>query len=136
MLIEKTTLIAFDEVAERKRILSVFMGQRQQHLLTALDLMVAGDFVALARAVVRTMPDDIIQYMAIPMQDVINGVIEQKVSETEYAEGTGVAVTVKQRELMGMRGIPLGKESTLYPRFSAFTPAPAAASDIAPAPAG
>lgn len=126
MLIEKTTLIQFDEVADRARILNVFKGRRQKDLLKALDLMVAGDFLALARAV-AVMPEELLEYMAIPMQEIIVGVVNQKIGEKAYAEGGRLKTTAKERELMSMRGTPTGQNAVMYPRFVAVDSAPAPA---------
>lgn len=129
MLIEKITLIQFDEIAERARILSVFKGRQQKNLLNALDLMVAGEFVALARAVVA-MPEGILEFMAMPMQDIIVGVVNQKMGEKGYAEGGRFKYSAKEQELMSMRGVPTGQNAVMYPRFVTVdsVPAPAAVS--------
>lgn len=126
MLIEKTTLIQFDEVTERARILNAFKGRRQKDLLKALDLMIAGDFVALARAVVA-MPEGILEYRAMPMQEIISDVVGQKMSEKAYAEGGRLKASAKDLALMSMRGIPTGKDAVMYPRFVTVDGAPAPA---------
>jgi hypothetical protein len=131
MFIEKTTLIQFDEIGERARIMSVFKGREQKNLLKALDLMLSGDFVALARAVVE-MPEGIIEFMAMPVQDIIQDVVQQKMCEKGYAEGGRFKASAKELELLRMRGIPIGPEAAMYPRFRALDGAPPPAGAASP----
>jgi hypothetical protein len=114
MLIEKTTLIQFDDVADRARILKNFEGEQQAALLAVLELMVSGDFLAMARAVVELKPG-VPQFLAMPIYDIATELIDRQVLVNRYADG--FKVRGAQACLMRMRGIPIGPESAFYPKF-------------------
>lgn len=132
MLIEKTTLSQFDEVAERARIMNVFKGERQKALLDVLDLMESGDFIAMARAVVH-MKESLLEFMAIPIQGIITDVVEQRMSELAYADGERTKLTAREQELHSMRGLPFGPHAVKYPYFKALAVKSPVPSSDAPA---
>lgn len=132
MLIEKTTLIQFDEVAERARITSVFKGEKQKALLDVLDLMESGDFLAMARAVVH-MQESLLEFMAIPIQNIVTEVVDQRLSEMAYADGTRTELTAREQELYRMRGLPFCPRAVKYPYFKALTDKLPVPSSAAPA---
>lgn len=69
--IEKTSLIAFDDVAERARITSVFKGADRVALLGLLDAVVAGDWdVLVSRA--QALTRDQQEYMAEPVHEIVS----------------------------------------------------------------
>jgi hypothetical protein len=127
MLIEKTTVIEFDISADRARIMKNFSGAQKIALLAVLDLLVAGDFAAMARAVAEMEPG-FADYLSMPVYEVARDILERDVQAKGYAEGYRVSKADAKRMLM--RGIPVSPESAAYPKFGVMPVAVVAAAPV------
>lgn len=134
MFIQKITLIEFDEVAERERIMNVFKKKQQRDMLVVLDLMVAGDFEALAHYV-KALDPKLHECLAMPIVAVVKDILERELLQHAIEDGYTFKCTKRERTLMSMKGIPMGPEGAQFPRYIAGLPA---APDAPPAaaPAG
>jgi hypothetical protein len=114
MLIEKVTLIEFDEAAERARVERAYSGEKRTALLAILEAFVVGDFAKvfrLACATERAWLGD----LAMPVTEVLHEVFSQA---TEKALATKrERIPPAQKKLLAMRGIPTGPEGLAYPKF-------------------
>jgi hypothetical protein len=121
MLIEKTTLIEFDEAAERKRILTVFEGVTQKKMLAVLDAFVAGEWDAFVQNATG-LPREMVEYLAEPVFEVAKDLRERAQRREAYT--AGYAMDAQLRSLLSLtKGIAGGPESAQYPKYSLFTTA-------------
>lgn len=115
MLIEKISLLEFDEVAERARINQVFKGTTRDLLLAVLDAMVAGQWEQF-RALAIGLPKDHVEYLAEPVFELARDLQEQRKRRIAYADGY-VANPATRLQMSPMTAIALGPESAHYPQF-------------------
>lgn len=120
ILIEKTTQIQFDDVAERERINTAFKGkakaQIRKDLLAILDAFVAGD---LARCYKLVLAKD--RHFCEYLDETISGVLDDVF--TQFAKQVKAA-EIKKKVAAGEREplpdpIPFGYgfEGVAYPKF-------------------
>lgn len=104
MLIEKTTIQYFNEQKERERILNVFTGEEQKHLLGVLDAFIAGDMAAFLAKVVA-LPSDCYEYLAEPVYDTAMALhLRNKCHET-FAKGIAKEVEIEgEKWAIGAKG--------------------------------
>lgn len=125
MQIEITTLIEFDEVAERKRLNTVFTGVTRNLLVGALDQFIEGKFEELARTdgLVREHRDFMHPVVAeVIAQTAARLARRQHLAERE-ACGTGISAGPFEsvdmvKTLADLKGIPLSAAGLDYPKHT------------------
>jgi hypothetical protein len=111
ILIEKTTMRRFDDVAERARLKRLRPAEVREGHLAVLDAFVAGDF-AQAYKLTLGRGKDWMEYMSEEIYDTLKGVHEQLDRHTRGQELLA-AVPPGERLEFG-RGTELGE----YPKFT------------------
>lgn len=120
ILIEKTTMIQFDEVAERERIETAFKGKSKagirKDLLAILDAFVAGD---LARCYKLVLLKDRhwLEYLNETIYDVIDGVHEQFGRQVKAVEIKNKVAAGEREPLPDPIPFGYGFEGVAYPKF-------------------
>lgn len=114
MLIEKVTLIQFDEVAERARIERAYKGAKAAALLAILEAFVAGDFAKMYR-LAREADREWLGHLAMPVADVLNDVHSHVAGQSPGARSATFSRAEQKR--FAQRGIPFGPEAWDYPKF-------------------
>jgi hypothetical protein len=115
MFIEKTTLLEFDDVAERARINNVFKGDTRALLLAVLDAMVAGQWEEF-RVLATTLPKDHLEFLAEPVFELARDLQELHKRREAYAGGYTVG-RGKRLMLSQLMGVASGPESAHFPHF-------------------
>lgn len=115
MLIEKTTLIQFDEVAERARIKRAYKGEKRDGLLAILDAFVGGDFAQMLRLAGR-VDSAWLGSLAMPVVDILRD-LNGQLAEQAALKG-GAKASSAEKKLWAMRGIAFGPEAAAYPKFA------------------
>lgn len=114
MLIERVTLIQFDEVADRARISRTCPGVKGEVLLAIMDAFIAADFAQMYR-LARAADPKLLGYLAMPVSDILHEVHDRVVKQAAAARGLKLS-KVDQKKL-AQRGIPFGPEALNYPKF-------------------
>lgn len=132
MLIEKVTLIDFDEATDRQRIMRSCKGAQLEALLAIMDAFVAGDF-AKTYHLARATNSNWLGYLAIPVSDVLHEIHDQIVKKAAAARGLKLSRADQKR--LAQRGVPFGPEALNYPKFivrlDGGEPAPATVPQLA-----
>jgi hypothetical protein len=132
MFIKKTTLLEFDDVAERARINQVFKGTTRGLLLAVLDAMVAGQWEQFRELAVG-LPKDHVEFLAEPVFELAVELQEQRKRRAAYEGGATIDPATRSM-LSHMKGVALGPESANYPQLELSDGQPKAASAPAVAP--
>jgi len=128
MLIEKTTIISFDEVAERERILTVFKAKKydavRPKLLAILDDMVAGEWKEMLIKCIELSRDER-EYLAIPISNIAQDLNDRVVRMGQVERHA--KLDTETAKMLEMSGIPTGAIRADYPKFKVLPTAAAPA---------
>ncbi len=118
MLIERTTLLEFDEAAEARRLRAAFSGDALELMLALLQAFEQGRFVE-AAARFQQLPAKLSACVHPLLGDVLSDVIAQchRQAHPERVAAQEAVLSCGKRQGLALRGHVFGSAGLAYPHF-------------------